>query len=328
MSEFEEMCFHAFRKEGICGTDVAAILGKSNYKTKVDVYNRLVYGYEKEDNFPSKYKDAGNRLEETILDDCVRECLPPEDCDYRIEKKLQIKHPELNWLRGNLDRTAFHENENNDLKLITNIDAKTTSIKQQGKWGSDIYAFNVPDDIKYQQIHYMYVLYKKYNVPVSLLLPVRFLEWDGLDYEIVDSRTYVISQFAFLNKYLPWYEKEVLPKLLSFWNDDVVKKNMPPEFESVQDFDESDQCLLDKLKELDLQIKQVNADKEDLKNQLKLKYTAENVVSPEGHDLLFSNRMYSRENFDSKKLRDENPEIYSKYVSSSSYQRFVIAKGI
>jgi putative phage-type endonuclease len=183
------------RRSGIGGSDVAAILGMSRYRTPLQVY------YEKtnddiidDDLVSNKYVYWGNRLEPIVAEEYAS-----KNGAFLKEPTEMYRHKEYPFLIANPDRLIIGQ------KGV--LECKTSSSYKNSEWGEDG-TDEIPTEYLLQVAHYRYVLEADF-VDIAVLI-------GGNDYR----------QYRYVeNKNL---ESKMLDKLTAFWKERVEKK-IPPE---------------------------------------------------------------------------------------------------
>lgn len=131
------------RKTGIGGSDVAAILGISRFKTAFDVWLRLTGREEEQENkidFKKLYLYLGNKDEATVA----------ELYEIATGKKLRkinktLRDNKQPWLIGNIDRKIIGEDKILECKTAHEY------AEGWGKSGTD----HIPDEYIVQVQHYL-----------------------------------------------------------------------------------------------------------------------------------------------------------------------------
>lgn len=321
-----------FKKTGIVGTDVSAIIGLNPYSKPIDIYNRIALGYQKE-IFETKQIKAGKILEPMLIKDTLKE-IKDHDIDLGsreifTEEKARIKHPTYTYLIGSPDCYVMHFNEQGQLEYIDLIEIKTTTYKNFKVWQETDTTFKVPEHYKLQTLHYQFILNEIYKVPVNINISTQYIENcnDLLD-PINNVTIFSYVDYELLKeKYFPYYIKEVLPKLNSFWHDNIVKNNSPELYDDFEEIKSDDIKIIEKMRMLDKRMKEDKKEFDSYKNMLTTAYNSSKVVDQESHALLFSNEIIERKSLDSKRLKSEQPEIYDSFLNTSSYKRFTLSKG-
>ena len=140
----DEARWHFERRLGIGGSDVAAILGISQYKTAYQVWQEKTGEAEPEDLSDKDYVTVGHMLEGVIAQ------------LYTLKTGTRLDAPEKPyicrnspWLRANLDFITIDNQRIIECKTANAFSAKT----QWGASGTDI----VPEPYLLQVMHYMHV---------------------------------------------------------------------------------------------------------------------------------------------------------------------------
>ena len=184
--------FHEFRRKGLCGSDMAAILGKSNWQTPLDVYKRIKEGVIME---PSDEERVhwGKVLEGVITD--RYETLN----DIKFQRNIKIVHDKYEFIRGNSDGWQASDKI---LLEVKNIDKSFESLWYvNGKWV-------IPALYKFQVCHY-----------ASILNPDRII------FCVLFGGNKMITIPYERNLKL---EGILLEKACSWWEKHIVKDNPPP----------------------------------------------------------------------------------------------------
>lgn len=140
----DRAAFLRSRKAGIGGSDVAAILGMSRWRTGLEVYLDKIG--ESPDTKASDRQELGMIMEEPIL----QKYAEMQGVEI-ISRNELVVHPELKFLLANLDARVKDANDS------WVVDAKNVHWKAAAAWGEDGTDV-VPDDIFWQMHHYCYVV--------------------------------------------------------------------------------------------------------------------------------------------------------------------------
>lgn len=180
------------RKQGIGGSDVAAVLGLSRWKTPFQLWQ------EKTNRIPdpeeeTEFQHFGNILEQVVADEFCRRT------GKKVQKRNKLfKHPEHPELIANIDRYVVGE------KAI--LECKTSSAFKLSDWGESG-TDEIPEYYMCQVQHYMHVTgYSKTYLAVLI---------GGNQY-----RYYVIDYDKELAEYLA-------ERCIEFWKNHVLA-DMPP----------------------------------------------------------------------------------------------------
>lgn len=122
------------RRSGIGGSDIAAIIGISPWRTPRDIYLDKK-GLAKEPETEAMYWGA------TLEDLVAREY--SKRTGRKVQRcNTQFRHPKYPFLLANLDRVVYRENGKSPVvkgKLVTNriLECKTASQYASGEWGEN-----------------------------------------------------------------------------------------------------------------------------------------------------------------------------------------------
>jgi len=295
--------FHEFRKQGIGGSDVAAILKCSKYATPLDIYHSKMpdYKYEEGDNPRQKW---GKLLENTILDQYTEQTGVP------LVRQVRIIDKEYPYLRGNIDGWS-----NNDQKVL--VDAKNTVRWQEwGEEGGD----DIPLEYLCQIAHYARIINAE-KVDIAVLL-------QGYDFRI-----YHYERHATL-------EKELKERCLKFWKDHVLKCIPPPPI-SGNDVQNHIKCiagktiiatkeiksLVSKLRDVKIRQKDYTGKRKGLEDKIKL-WVCENefvLDSDNNNSVLITYKEHTKKIIDTLKIKNK-PDIYKEFSKESHVRSFLLKK--
>ena len=287
--------FLTSRKTGIGGSDIAAIIGVSKFKTALEVY------LSKTTDQPEQQGEHlywGHALENPIIDRFVR------DTGANVIRQPEMRHhPQHQWAIANADA------------LITNSDTieaileiKTSSAFKSREWGADD-TDEVPIEYIAQVQWYMWI----YNLQEAYIAALI----GGNQY-----RQYHITRDDELIAMLA-------EKAQAFWQNHVIPR-IPPEPQNGEDAQklyphdngdtaEADSATLTayaELRELKAQEKELKAQiaaKEDL---LKIKIGNYSTMQANGNTL-FTWKTQSSSRFDSSAFKNAHPDLYQQYTKTS-----------
>ena len=194
----------AYRRQGIGGSDAAAVLGISPFRTAVDLY------YDKL-NIASVTDDDGNWVAMKIghlLEDLVAEIFARKTGFRIYQVKKMFQHPKYPWMLADVD--YFIELPDGKTAIL---EIKTTNYNAKDNWWKDGEEI-VPPYYESQGRHYLAVM----NVD-----EVWFCCLYGNNEDEVIIR-HLVRDAA--------YEEELIALEGYFWNDNVLAQVPPPFTES------------------------------------------------------------------------------------------------
>ncbi len=279
------------RQKGIGGSDVAAIMGLSPWKTPLDVYLEKKNPISMEDD-SDLIKDKpelarGRRCEKYILEEYS------ERMSYKLSPGRLVIHPDYPILRGNID--AFVEGQN----VI--VEAKSVG-GSLSSWDSEI-----PIYYKTQVAFYAMITNCE-----SVDLPVLFDRWQ-------------YACFVYYRDHS--FEERILKACLDFWNNHILTDIPPPpsnlkDIQSLYPKSEPKGCDVTELIHDNLlalysikkRIKMLSESEEIYKlNIMEYMKDAETIL--DGVNILATWKTQNRSILDIDRLKKEYPKLYSKLYS-------------
>lgn len=292
-----------WRKEGIGGSDVSIICGINKYKSALELWMEKRGYKESEEAGESAY--WGNTLESIIREEFTKRTNLEVDTI-----SLMLKHPEYDFMLANVDGIV---NDDEGKKCI--FEAKTASAYKLDQWKDD----EIPEEYMLQIQHYMAVLnYKRTYIAV-------LIGGNTFKYKAVDRDEELIHMIIEIEK--------------NFW--DCVLNDVPPNIDGSESCTKLLNSLYPKAKkncsiilpsEAEELINEYSINKEQEKLYSEKKEECENKIKAMMEEneigainnLIVTWKNTSTERLDSKKLKEEQPEIYEKYIKKTTTRRFLI----
>jgi len=292
-----------WRNKGIGGSDASVICGVNKYKSAVELWMEKTGQLEPKEAGEAAYWG-------TVLEPIIREEFTKRTgLEVGIEKSI-LQHPYHPFMLANLDGMVIDPEK----KCGYVFEAKTANPFAADNWDLD-----VPEGYQLQVQHYMAVTGCT-GAYIAVLIG-----GNQFKYYFIERDEEIISLLIKLEK--------------QFW--DCVVKKKPPKLDGSKASSELLNRLYPKGKSKDivplpgeaLGLIQQYEDalsteneavlkKEEAVNRLKDLLGGNQYGSAGGRLVAWTN--VTSERFDSKALKSEQPEIYSKYVTVSSYRRFSI----
>jgi len=287
--------FLAQRKKGIGGSDIAAILGVSKFKTALDVY------LSKTTEQPEQQGEHlywGHALENPIIDRFIR------DTGANVIRQPEMRrHPQHQWAIANADALIMN---GDTIEAILEI--KTSSAFKSREWGAD----------------------DTDEVPIEYIAQVQWYMWI---YNLQEAYTAALMGGNQYRQYHITRDDELIAMLAekaqAFWQNHVIPR-IPPnpqdgaDAQKLYPSDNGDAAQADsdtltayaELKELKAQEKELKAQiaaKEDL---LKIKIGNYSTMQANGNTL-FTWKAQSSSRFDSSAFKNAHPDLYRQYTKTS-----------
>lgn len=289
------------RQKGIGGSDVGAILGVNKYKTPFQIYLEKTQEI-KEVQESSEAAYWGTELEDMV----AREFAKRTGKKVRRDTKhfASEKYP---FMVANIDRRVVGEKAILECKTVNQFGAK--------EWEGE----EIPASYLVQVQHYIYVTGAEKAYIACLIGGQKFI-WKEMkrDDELIEMIINAEKDFWKL-------VEEKTPPALD--GSSAAEKYLKERFKDVQEgtkvaLDSEHKEMIEEYLNLKEQIKELEQETKALENSLKLKIGDNEAGYID--NFLVNWRGYSRTSIDSKKLKEEQPEIYDKYLKKSKYRKFEI----
>lgn len=289
-----------YRKMGIGGSDAGAICGLNPYSSAIQVYSDKTTDEVSE--FDNEAMRQGRDLEQYVAERFM------EETGLKVRRANAIFcHEDYPFIMANVDRLVVGEN--------AGLECKTVNAYNADKWKDG----QVPLHYQIQCHHYMLVTGAKVWYIAAVILGVRFV------YRKIERDEEIIN-------YLIKIESD-------FWNHHVMRGIMPEpdgsracdeilsryypkacmkETLELPDYKEKLQRRKDLLEIIERMEKEKNQIEQEIKSEMG---EFEQAVCD---DYRISWMNVSSARIDTKRLKQEEPEVYQKYLNESSSRRFQI----
>jgi len=298
------------RRRYIGGSDAAAILGISRYKSPLSVW-AIKTGQTVSDNIDDVVAvKLGVKLEQAVaeffMEDTGKKVEPvtKEYCkkagykyiQYPNEKDVTILHPKYPFLGANIDRIVIGED--------AGFEAKTTNQFKASEWEGE----DMPAEYLLQCIHYMAVTGIK-TWYIGVLIGNMYFRWKKIDYS-----EKIIN--------------DVINKEVNFWNNFIVPKIMPMQIsskdstilytlfpqaapESIIELDDRAQQICEFRDSALADMKALKGQIDEYTNTLKAMLKTYEVGITKTYKVSWKNQKEHR--LDTELLKKEEPGIYERY---------------
>ena len=297
------------RQSGIGGSEIAAIVGLSQYRTPTQVWESKVNPVQDEETSQPAYWG-------TVLEDVVAKeyALRTGNKVQRLTK--QMRHPDFNFAIANIDRAIINPDISGNVrwkdgKLTTDriLECKTANgfmAKQWGEAGTD----SVPDAYLIQCQWYM-------GVTGASVCDLAVLI-GGQDFRIYT----ILRDDDLIN--------DLLIQGAAFW--ELVQSRIEPDPvnypEAVKKWANSDPSLsiqaddllvddLEKIQNIKAQVKELEAQEDGLKARVLLSLENAETLLYQGVKVATC-KTQTRTSFDAKAFEKDHPDLYAQYKKTSS----------
>lgn len=289
-----------WRKKGIGGSDAAAIAGLNPWKSPIAVYLDKIGETEPiEDNERMR---IGRDLEDYVAKRFV------EATGMKVRRRNAIlQHSEYPFMLANVDRLIVGKKEG--------LECKVTNSYAKKEWEDEI-----PIYYEIQCHHYMAVTgYKAWWI-ACLIGNERFV------YKRIERDEEVIKNLIKIER--DFWENYVIPRQMpapdgSDAATEIIKKMYPNSNpEQVIKLPKSYESKLQRLDEIKELIRKLDREKKQLEQEIQVKM-GENEIAIIGDRRVTWKTIHSNR-FDSKRFKQDHPDLYKKYINETSYRKFQI----
>lgn len=302
-SDMENTQWLEERRKGVGGSDIAAIMGLSPFKTAYQVYQEK--RKEVADWKGNNATEWGKRMEPAIRqwysDQTGRAVRLPEKIMYHT------KHP---FMLASLD--GFTD----DRRVV---EIKTT---RSGKGWGEPGTGEIPDYYAVQVHHYMIVTgFEVADIPVSIAGGSPELYTVEADGEIAEMIIKACADF--------WRRVQDGNPPDPVTYSDAVARFGKIRAEGVITASQMAENAVAELRHIRSQITSLETDEEGIKGRLItfLGDAGDTLVDSSGNTLLTYKMSKGRRTFDSKAFEKDNPDLYNKYIKTGEPQRRFLVKG-
>jgi len=304
------------RETGIGGSDVAAVLGISRWKSPIEVYLKKTGKFYKEITDEEQLERMRiGQLEEEVIATLFCEKMNIEHNRLR-QANFVFQHEDYPFMLGSIDRQYT---DDDGKKVI--VECKHASEYTYSDWDEK----KVPLEYLCQLMHYLIITdadYGYFAVKIgNRTVKIKRVERDQeLEAKIINAEKYFWENYV---------EKDVLPpadgsiptkEILDGYLDEVLGEM---EEERVEvNLDKEDYHKIEKRAELKSQINELENKVREIDNSIKQK-----LIERMGNVGLIGNYEFSvktviSKRIDTKRLKEDN--IYDKYAKESTYQKINI----
>lgn len=291
------------RRTGIGGSDCAAIMGLSRWKTPLDVWREKVYELEENEELKNNERiHFGNKLESIVADEfSERTGLELKE----VGMKRSEKYP---WMIANIDRFICDEG--------IPLECKTADKFLANDWGEEG-TDQIPREYLYQCAHYA-IVYNVDRVQIAVL---------------IGGNNFRMYEYKKNND----IEESIIRTQEYFWNEYVLKNKMPPpstlkEVSNLYPQDhgneriitDQEDLILSELKKTRERINKLNNKKEQLELGIKMNMQDCAYLSNSDGDVVASWKTQRTNKFKTKNFSKDNPDLYKKYVEENETRVFRI----
>lgn len=291
-----------YRKRGIGGSDVAAILGISKWKSAVGLW------LDKTNQSSEPEEENEAMLWGSIMEPVIRNHFAEVMGQPVVEVKAMLRHPEYPFMLADVDGVTVDDEGNPAI-----LEIKTASEYKRGEWEDDIPAY-----YQTQVQHYLCVtgVGKAY---VAVLIGGNSFKVFEVDADAEVQQMLIAVERDFWNKVQNMIRPEIdgsdaATELLNrAYRGGISEQIVLPE-EAIE--------YVDRYMEASAEEDNAKAKKQDAANHIK--EFMRDYDKAKCLDYTITWKPVSTERLDTKALKENEPEVYQKYVKSGTSRRFTV----
>ncbi len=289
-----------YRKQGIGGSDAGAICGLNPYVSPMSVF------YEKTSSEIEDYDNESMRQGRDLEEYVARRFM--EETGLKVRRSnVMYQSEEYPFMLANVDRLISGEN--------MGLECKTASAYNADKWTGD----SVPAHYELQCHHYMMVTGAKAWYLAVVILGKEF------KYKRIERDEELIQNLITIEK--EFWENHVLNNLMpdpdgSDISDEVISRYFPSALKKTIPLPSDLNEQLKRREEIILLAKKLTQEQNQIEQQIKLYMGEYEMAFNEHYRVSWSNVDTVR--IDSKRLKEERPDLYRDFAKNSQSRRFTV----
>ena len=291
-----------WRKRGIGGSDVSCLLGINKWKSKIQLW----LDKTNQTNEPAEENEAmqwGNIMEPIIRNHFAEVMKKPV-----VEVKAMLQHPEYPYMLADVDGLTVDDAGNPAI-----LEIKTASEYKRSEWEEDI-----PTYYQTQVQHYLCVtgVAKAY---VAVLIGGNSFKVYEVDADMEIQSMLIVLEQEFWNKVQNMIRPEMdgsdaaKDLLDNIYRGGIAEQIILPE-EGIEYVDQYIEACAEE--------DNAKAKKQEASNRIKEIMGDYDKAKCMNHTISW--KSVSSERLDTKALKEEQPELYQKYVKTSKSRRFTL----
>lgn len=287
------------RMQYIGGSDIAAIMGQSRWKTPYRLWAEKTGKIEMPDLSGRESVEMGNRLEQFVAE------IFSEKTGKTVRRAPKMyRHSEYPFLVANIDRLIVGGDEL--------LECKTCSAYKLEEWENKI-----PREYVLQVIWYLGITGRKRGWIACLIGGQKF------DYKPIDFDQELFDMM--LDKALKFWElvQKKVPPLILPEDDETLAELYPTHTEDLIELQEMNERVA-YLQEIKMHIEEMNKEKREIETELKTLIADKAGVVTDTYKVTWKTQITRR--IDTDLLKTEQPELAQKYIKESTYRVMRITK--
>src|SRR3990167_3071530 len=293
------------RTNYIGGTDCAAVLGLSRWRSPIEIWAEKTGLLESEDKGDNLAIEVGTELEDLV---CRLFC---KRTGKKVRRENQtIFHPRYPFIAANIDRSVMGED--------AILEAKTAGAWKAREWMGE----EIPQEYILQVLHQLAVTGKEIGYIACLIGGNQEFVWKEIprDQEIISQ--IITKEIAFWKGFV---EPKIMPAATKL-DSGILSKLFPGQIDDDDPIalDDDAMKIIESLEAMEADISTLEGVIEKEKNSLKTMLKDKNIGLVGQYKISWKRQISRR--LDTKTLRQEKPEIFDAYTKPSESRVFRILK--
>ena len=292
------------RRKGIGGSDASVILGINKWRTPFELW------LDKTGQVPVSESGSEAAYFGSLLEDIVAKEFEIRSGKKVRRRKAMLRHPKHDFILANVDRMIVGE------KAI--LECKTTSAYNLKEWEDD----EIPDSYIVQVQHYLGVLGPEYKKACfAVLIGGNKFVWKEIERDDELIAMIFQAEIEFWNEKVLGGKAPVLDGS-SAAEEYLKQRYAEAEGGKVVDLTSDNKTRIQQYLQLKEQINELSLQAKELENQIKheMKEAEYGFIG----NYQTSWKSVSTNRIDSKKLKEQFPDVYEKVTKEVQFRRFGI----
>lgn len=290
------------RTKYIGGSDASPILGLSRWSSPIQVWAEKTGQIIPEDISDRVAVKLGNKLEQTVAE------LFMEETGKKVRRvNKTLFHPNYPFLGANLDREVVGED--------AILECKTASAWKAKEWKDE----EIPQEYIIQVMHYLAVTGKKYGY-IAVLIGNQDFKWKMIERDERMIADMVKREVSFWNDFVV---PKIMPGIVTSSDSDILYQLFPiAEPESIVQLTDEANQIIEMRNSLYQDCIALKGQIETAENRLKAMIGEKESGVTAQWKVIW--KPQSQVRLDSKKIKEEAPEIYKKFGMETSFRKLTI----
>jgi len=289
------------RKSFIGGSDCAGVMAMSRWSSPLQVWMEKTG--KKEAGKETVAMEIGSELEDLVAKMFCK----------RTGKKVQrvnesIRHQKYSFIGANIDRRVVGED--------AILECKTASAWKAKEWGNE----DIPQEYILQVMHYLLVTGKQ-TAYIAVLIGNNDFKWKKVERDEELIKEILVREVEFWQKYVI---PQKMPMIFTDFDGDNLEELFPNDNKPAVKIPETYNEKLIMLAANEEAINELEREIKKIKNELKALLGESQIGTTNKYQITW--KLQTRNSIDVERLKNDMPDIYSKYLKQTQTRAFRFKK--